>query len=547
MSYSNIETFNKILFDEDSFLLPAICINLVYDSTDPECLKNATTLINYFKYNNRLQQLFRFAFKNQFSVKGTEIAEHQPDGFFFAFHLAYSYQHMVPFFKEYVEILCSNSHIFKKINFRDLNEIPDDFSADLNGRYMESLTALSDAIIFVNQTLSKIESMIPREYITVSHDIYRYIGELNNKISEQNKLDFFLLGNRLMLLQFFQNKELLEKVFGESFLETKFVPEFKEIILYIMLLNSDSKIFKLIDPDFEFLYKITRPSSEETETIENEEIHEVSSNVIFEMVSLVKNNILPIKKNIPSSIVKELNCCLDFVNCISDDFDIYRKVESHIDEFLGNYYAELYSCIEESTNQAKHLGHIQLQCKEQQIVLEKKQKSNGELMKFVNQLRQSKGLGPVLFNKNDDLILSPLESSKNEDTKQREKKKVRVGLADKDVRKMICEIEKRKKEQEKEILELKKKHEKEIKEMKNKVRGVVKNQFSERKALIKDNIKKKVDEKKQKEFEKEIEREQKKEMKKGKKRRRKSNKSDSSEIFSSIYDITTSEMSKSEY
>ena len=120
---TDIQKLNQLLFSYENGLLMSISKNLMYDPTNPICLHNATMIIDYFKMNGKLEELFLWAFKQQYHSYTIDIKhkkyESELNNYFSTLLHSYSLNYsneMKLFLVELLKELIECKELFEGIN-----------------------------------------------------------------------------------------------------------------------------------------------------------------------------------------------------------------------------------------------------------------------------------------------------------------------------------------------------------------------------------------------------------------------------------------------
>ena len=112
---SKVRDLNDLLFNKSNGLLLSICKNTLYSFTDRVCEKNGMSLLRYYEYTNHLNELFLFAFEEEYvSMELTEknlFEFHSEVSYFTLLIHLYSTIHLKAMKKEVLTILATMNEL----------------------------------------------------------------------------------------------------------------------------------------------------------------------------------------------------------------------------------------------------------------------------------------------------------------------------------------------------------------------------------------------------------------------------------------------------
>ena len=281
-------------------MLMSICCNLIYEPTDPFCQKNASIVMEYFSVHGKMQELFAWAFTKEYLEKKNANDEVETYKFFTAFNFLYAIDNMFDFSKEVVKPLFDDTTLMDSIDIELFKGNPDEFTKEMNDKYYKNVQDLLKIMQILKNGFEVYLRLVPANYFSMLNGINKILQEpvyksrgfssnMFGKIIKMTVCNF--MKNRRMLRRAYNNWEAYQQKIG-------FVADTLQKLLnksnepYIMHLNAIAK-------NLDEFYSINTMLETTTDTPQqqNEELCLLSTN---EMASLIKCNILPIKRMLSS-------------------------------------------------------------------------------------------------------------------------------------------------------------------------------------------------------------------------------------------------------
>ena len=212
---------------------------------------------------------------------------------------------------------------------------------------------------------------------------------------------------KLTVCNFMKNRRMLRRAYqnGEQYqVRCAFIADTLQKLLnksnepYIMHLNA---IAKNLD-DFYSINSMIEQSVAIKKT-RNEESCNLAAN---ELASLIKCNILPIKRMLSPMVRIELAVALSLSPCSNDDFLIYTDVLRSFETFTRDYYTYFNAVYSEEFSKTNALKNKKIEYDDLFNQLKEKKAKNQKLRDQLIQLRKRKGINtplPDTLNGNDNL------------------------------------------------------------------------------------------------------------------------------------------------
>ncbi|EKE40144.1 hypothetical protein ENUP19_0371G0017 [Entamoeba nuttalli] len=469
---TDTNAFNNLLFDTSSGLLMSICCNLIYDPTDQFCQKNASCVMEYFSAYGKMQDLFIWAFEKEYLEKRNARDEVETYKFFTAFNYLYAIDNFFDYSKEVIKPLFEDRTMLDSIDIDLFRGNLDEYTKEMNEKYYKNIQDLLKMIQILKNGFEVYLRLIPMNYFTMLNGISKL---LDNPIYKKKGFNSSLFGKiiKLTVTNFMKNKRMLRRAFQntDQYIEKiGFVADTLEKMLnkcnepYVMHLVAVAHNLE----EFMSIETILEHSKYE-EKQQTQEVCQMSSN---ELASLIKCNILPIKRMLSPLIRVEVSKALSLSGCSSDDFLIYTNVLRSFETFSREFYTYFKAVCSEEESKLRQLNSIKEKVCQSNNILKEKKIKNMKLKEQLQQLCIKKGIhnfsdillkttsstsGPLNIQSNLERHKGKLNEStqqqklimKNEIKKvtQDEKKAEKKRKAEQ--KKMEKEEKKRKKEEEK--------------------------------------------------------------------------------------------------
>ncbi|KAL7712745.1 Uncharacterized protein QTN25_009575 [Entamoeba marina] len=389
----DVDTFNKILFDPESGLLLSICTNLIFDITDPFCLKNASLLIDYFRSYNKLGDLFLWAFEKDHMENEDNSENVGSYGFFTTFNYIYSIENMTDYFKEVSKTYLDDPNTLDTIDTSLFRGNPDEFTKEMNEMYYNSIQIILQIISVTKQNFQTSASLIPVEYIKI---IQQITDKINTNEEYKKKGVSVAVFNRIvkqMLVYFLKNKRVLRRCFGADKIDYRLDKIFF-VADTIHKLSCNS-----CEPYILHLGAVVKSSDgfssmsvllERGKSFYNQTTEQPSANILNELVSLIRCNALPIKRSLNPNVVNKLYQSLQFPDCSLDDYISYSHVIRTIETMARGYYNYFLAVLDDAENKTKQYNAIKKEYVVYADILEEKRNKNIKLQQRLERLKKRK-------------------------------------------------------------------------------------------------------------------------------------------------------------
>ncbi|EDR21873.1 hypothetical protein EDI_330950 [Entamoeba dispar SAW760] len=409
----DLESFNKILFNQESGVIFAICSNLIYNINDKECIKNAEILMKYFHAHGRLEELIIWAFNKQIITKeNNKSYVNSLMTLVKLFHSVHDHQSEIlnkfsPFFIHLVKI------IFKRI---------DQLVEDKEGLIKNDIFNVMVRSIFniVSNDIGFFKQIVGIDFYERNSKVLTFISQLITRVVGVKTTDNDILAHQLRSML---NKEV----------------DIDNLLLSKHIMNSPD------DDSCRFI--------------------ELTPEIVIDIVMLMKTNALPMKKYLNNSISSQIYQSLEFFTSNIDDYYTYENLIHSLNQFVHDYYVQLYINVGQADKIEEQFYLIKEEYDEKFFELEEKKRKNQLLLERLNELKKRKG---ILGISKDCLKSSNLSLNSNE-LKSSQKKK--TSLYDSSLKNMFESMEKKHKER---IESLKEIREKRIEQMREKKKQIKK-------------------------------------------------------------------------
>ncbi|ELP95198.1 hypothetical protein EIN_429740 [Entamoeba invadens IP1] len=380
------ELLDSLLFDPSSNLLMSICCNLIYDPKDPFCQTNALCVMDYFRANNRLQDLFIWAFQKEFLQNGkpNDITETYP--FFSAFNYQYTIDNFFDFCKETTKSFLSNKDLLHSINIQLFKGNTEEFTKEMNEEYYVSIQQLLK-IVFMFRTDFEINTkLIPTDYLMFLKGISDLLSEQKYKEKGFTNSIFSRI-IKLTIINFMKNKRMLRRAFQDIDQDLDvilFIAETFEKLMthstepYILNLNALVKDFNEFG-QIDALFERTSFAIDEATPLKN-----IS---VVELASLIKCNILPVKRMLHPKIRAQVDKALSLSATSDNDFDIYVNVLHSFEAFSRNYYMYLTAALDEINTKNRQIAKLKAEYEKTNEILRQKKVYSKTLQMRLYQLQ----------------------------------------------------------------------------------------------------------------------------------------------------------------
>lgn len=357
----------------------------------------------------------------------TNTVEHSRDDvetykYFTAFNYLYSIDNLLDFCKEVTKSFLEDKTTLSAIDIQLFRGNPDEFTKEMNERYYNSIQELLKIIQSVQDSFNSSLKFVPVDYLYVLKGIslaltkeqYRKKGFTTNIFSRIFKNN---------IIAFLKNKRILRRAFQDTdqyLTQIVFVAETIEKLLsnssepYIMHLSAVLRNFEDAGSIEEYLTNCNC----DTEPFQRGIADEVASN---ELVSMLRCNILPIKRMLPPTIRAELSVALHLKGCAADDFAIYTSVLRSFETFNREYYSYFKAVMDEEKSKTKQLENTKMELKRLREELFQKRSTNMHLKEQFQRLRIQKGLDNTTI---PDILIRPVTSLLHSDDKDLQSKRV---------------------------------------------------------------------------------------------------------------------------
>ncbi|EMS16927.1 hypothetical protein KM1_093590 [Entamoeba histolytica HM-3:IMSS] len=507
----DLESFNKVLFNQESGAVFAICSNLIYNINDKECIKNAEILMKYFHAHGRLEELLIWAFNKQIITKDNKNILFNNDGYFSIFFYVFALKYIPKFFQSIIHLLYDQQQLIDKINVNILNGNCDDYSEENNEKYVNNLMILVKLFHIIHDHKSEILNKFSPFFIHLIKIVFKRIDQLVEDKEGLIKNDIFNVMVRSIFNIVSNDIGLFKQIVGIDFYErnSKVLTFISQLITRVVgVKTTDNDILahqlrgmlnKEVDIDNLLLSKhiMNSPNDDSCKFIE------LTPEIIIDLVMLIKTNALPMKKYLNNNISSQIYQSLEFFTSNIDDYYTYENLIHSLNQFVHDYYVQLYISVGQADKIEEQFYEIKEEYDEKFYELEEKKRKNQLLLERLNELKKGKEVHGI---SKDDLKSSNLSFGSSE-LKSNQKKK--SSLSDSSLKNVFEGMEKKHKER---MESLKKIREKRIEQMKEKKKQI-KKEWSSNWKEFKETLE---EEKRKKELKKVLKKEKKEEKKRKK-------------------------------
>ncbi|EMH74390.1 hypothetical protein EHI8A_047430 [Entamoeba histolytica HM-1:IMSS-B] len=268
----------------------------------------------------------------------------------------------------------------------------DEYTKEMNEKYYKNIQDLLKMIQILKNGFEVYLRLIPMNYFTMLNGISKL---LDNPIYKKKGFNSSLFGKiiKLTVTNFMKNKRMLRRAFQntDQYIEKiGFVADTLEKMLnkcnepYVMHLVAVAHNLE----EFMSIETILEHSKYE-EKQQTQEVCQMSSN---ELASLIKCNILPIKRMLSPLIRVEVSKALSLSGCSSDDFLIYTNVLRSFETFSREFYTYFKAVCSEEESKLRQLNSIKEKVGQSNNILKEKKIKNMKLKEQLQQLCIKKGI-----------------------------------------------------------------------------------------------------------------------------------------------------------
>ncbi|ELP84503.1 hypothetical protein EIN_169380 [Entamoeba invadens IP1] len=418
----DLDTFNSVLFNDDSGVLYAICSNLIYNIEDKECLRNAKIVTDYYRLHGKLPQLFWWAFRRQIMINDKGELLFSDDGFFTTFFYSFCKTFFNEFYSQVIEFMASQESLFDQIDIDILTTYSSDISDENLKKYNQSLCNLSTIIKKGLDFRNSVNASFPPILISVLKTIFE---KVNTLVQDSENIICLRLFNTMVrngFTRLIKDRDFLDIIFKEK----PSLKNYEKKIAFIV--NLTPRIFCDKSEDSDYIAKQLTNSLKGAD-VDNRELYSnlmklvdvkddfktPKDDVITEMIVLMKTNSLPMKKDVPSDVVFKLYQALEFERSNIDDYLVYEKLIGTFQHFVHDYYVSLYKMLARSDNYEDQFYSLRQQVVLANIELREKRLKNENLKTC---LRQAALKGKD-FSFSTDVVLDPVVPSPRKSQKKK--------------------------------------------------------------------------------------------------------------------------------
>ncbi|ELP85695.1 hypothetical protein EIN_410340 [Entamoeba invadens IP1] len=399
-SMIDTSVLEQLLLDCDSGLLLSICRNvcyyqnhLMYDIDDTLCLRNATIVVNYFKSQNRLRELFYWAYKQEFLPNTRNQSEMEFNRFFTIFNRVYSLTYMEPFQIASLNKFLFEKQLFSKLEPKFLNTNKSEFTEEMLKKSSESYNILKLCVSRILDCISVNTNLVPNEYADVINYILRTESTLEKKKDDHYLVEICFselvrVFIQCVIIPYLNSKRALLRKFGSS------VEECVDNIVFVgeTLLSLITPTSQTVDSDLSLLVE------KKTVDILDKVIKTAHTNATqkFEpfrhdyddIISLIQTSIVPIKRNLTQDVSVQLMKALEIPNSSLEDFLVYNDVLQKISNFAKNFQMYFSATLEEAKKKESELNRVKTLIENYKQALMMKKIKNYDLALHLEELKK---------------------------------------------------------------------------------------------------------------------------------------------------------------